>query len=217
MKYAWIREHRDSFPIFVACDVLEVSTSGYYAWFDRASSPRARRTAPSARRFASVHARHLRQRQDRGDARPARLIWIGLPQHGGQGDAGIGPEKPRVAGLHADHDAGRSDQAAGAQPPCQDFTAEAPNRKWVTDITYLSTERRLGLPGRRARPVQPQGHRLGARHVAGDGIGKHRSAAGHRSAATRERRAFASQRSRLSVHQRRLSADLARRSASSVR
>src|SRR3990167_11375417 len=31
VKYAWIREHRDSFPIVVACDVLEVSASGYYA------------------------------------------------------------------------------------------------------------------------------------------------------------------------------------------
>ncbi len=41
MRYAWIREHRDSFPVALACDVLNVSTSGYYAWFDREPSPRA--------------------------------------------------------------------------------------------------------------------------------------------------------------------------------
>ena len=29
MKYAWIREHRDSFPVAVLCEVLEVSASGY--------------------------------------------------------------------------------------------------------------------------------------------------------------------------------------------
>ena len=43
MKYAWITQHGDSFPIAVMCDVLEVSTSGYYASVDRAPSPRAQR------------------------------------------------------------------------------------------------------------------------------------------------------------------------------
>jgi putative transposase len=41
VKYAWIREYRDSFPIAVLCQVLEVSASGYYAWLDRERSPRA--------------------------------------------------------------------------------------------------------------------------------------------------------------------------------
>ena len=43
MKYAWIHEHRDSFPIAVMCDVLAVSKSGYYASIDREPSPRAQR------------------------------------------------------------------------------------------------------------------------------------------------------------------------------
>ena len=30
MKYAWINEHRDSFPISTMCRVLQVSTSGFY-------------------------------------------------------------------------------------------------------------------------------------------------------------------------------------------
>ncbi len=42
----------------------------------------------------------------------------------------------------------------------RDFRATAPNRKWVTDITYLLTAEGLGLPGRRARPVQSQSGRL---------------------------------------------------------
>lgn len=30
MRYAWIQQHRDSFPISLMCQVLQVSTSGYY-------------------------------------------------------------------------------------------------------------------------------------------------------------------------------------------
>ena len=29
MKYAWITQHRGSFPVAVMCDVLSVSSSGY--------------------------------------------------------------------------------------------------------------------------------------------------------------------------------------------
>ena len=35
MKYAWITQHRDSFPVGVMCDVLNVSPSGYYDSIDR--------------------------------------------------------------------------------------------------------------------------------------------------------------------------------------
>ncbi len=47
MKYAWIRQYRDSFPVAVACQVLEVSTSGYYASLDRQPSPRKNNVQPA--------------------------------------------------------------------------------------------------------------------------------------------------------------------------
>ena len=43
MKYAWITQHRDSFPVAVLCDVLLVSTSGYYGSLGRQPSSRAER------------------------------------------------------------------------------------------------------------------------------------------------------------------------------
>jgi hypothetical protein len=43
VKYVWITKHRGSFPVAVMCDVLRVSTSGYYASLDREPSPRAQR------------------------------------------------------------------------------------------------------------------------------------------------------------------------------
>ena len=56
MKYAWIREHRDSFPLAVLCQVLEVSASGYYAWLEREPSPRAQRQERIQAAVRQVHA-----------------------------------------------------------------------------------------------------------------------------------------------------------------
>lgn len=56
MKYAWIRKHRDSLPIAVMCDVLGVSTSGYYTSVDRQPSPRAQRRARIDAAVRQVHA-----------------------------------------------------------------------------------------------------------------------------------------------------------------
>ena len=36
MKHAWIRAHRNIEPVKVMCQVLDVSTSGYYEAFGRA-------------------------------------------------------------------------------------------------------------------------------------------------------------------------------------
>jgi succinate dehydrogenase flavin-adding protein (antitoxin of CptAB toxin-antitoxin module) len=35
MKYAFIKEHREEFPIDIMCSILEVSSSGFYAWISR--------------------------------------------------------------------------------------------------------------------------------------------------------------------------------------
>ena len=62
-----------------------------------------------------------------------------MPQHGGDRDAGTRPEKPRPQKLHADHHPSRSHEQPAPNTLDRDFTAPAPNRKWVTDITYLAT------------------------------------------------------------------------------
>ena len=42
MKYAFIRSQRKEYKITRLCEVLEVSTSGYYDWLDRPESSRHR-------------------------------------------------------------------------------------------------------------------------------------------------------------------------------
>ncbi|MBC8036571.1 MAG: IS3 family transposase [Rhizobiales bacterium] len=142
MKYAWIREHRDSFPIAVLCEVLEVSASGYYAWLDRPPSPRAQRHVQIQQAVQQVHAdsygnygsyKVARQLAQRPELESACRNTVAKAMR----ELGL---KSRISRAFTP----TTTQADPAKQPApnqlaQDFTATAPNRKWVTDITYLPT------------------------------------------------------------------------------
>ena len=55
MRYAFIDDHRDHWPVAVQCDVLAVSRSGYYAWRNRAPSPTAQQRAALTEQIRQVH------------------------------------------------------------------------------------------------------------------------------------------------------------------
>jgi len=120
--------------------VLGVSRSGYYAWRGRPASAReqanqellgrirqefqsSRRTYGSPR----IHAVLRRQGVVCGHNRVARLMR----------QAQLTPPRKRRWGPHTT----RRDPGATPAPNrlAQDFSAEQPNRKWVTDITYIAT------------------------------------------------------------------------------
>lgn len=142
MKYAWITDHRDSFPVAVLCDVLGVSTSGYYDSLDRPPSKRAERHGRIQQAVAQVHAeshgiygshkiaQELDQREELETACrntvAAAMRELGLAS--------------RVSKAFTP----TTTQADPTKQPAEnkldrDFTAAQPNRKWVTDITYLPT------------------------------------------------------------------------------
>ena len=143
MRYAWIREHRDSFPVALACDVLEVSASGYYAWLDREPSPRAQRTARIRQAVQQVHAEShgiygsakvAEVLEERDDLETACRNTVAKAMQ----ELGL---KSRIRRAFTPTTT-RVDPARTPAPNtlAQDFTAETPDRKWVTDITYLPTE-----------------------------------------------------------------------------
>ena len=142
MKYAWIAQHRDSFPVRVMCDVLNVSPSGYYDAMDRPPSERTKRHERIQQAVERVHteshgiygsvkvAEVLQQREDLESA-CRNTVATAMREMG---------LKSRVV----KHFTPTTTQADQTKQPAdnrlnRDFTAEAPNRKWVTDITYLAT------------------------------------------------------------------------------
>jgi putative transposase len=142
VKYAWIREHRDSFPISVMCEMLEVSTSGYYDALERPPSPRAERHARIQDAVRQVHAESYGnygsykvadQLQKRDDLESAcRNTVANAMREMGLKSRVSRPFKPTTT---------QADPTKTPAPNTLDrnFRAEAPNRKWTTDITYLWT------------------------------------------------------------------------------
>ena len=142
MKYAWIREHRDSFPISVMCEVLEVSTSGYYDALERPPSPRALRHAQIQDAVRQVYAEshcnygsykvaeRLQQRDDLESA--CRNTVVKAMREMGLKSRVSRPFTPTTT---------QADPTKTPAPNTLDrnFHAAAPNLKWTTDITYLWT------------------------------------------------------------------------------
>jgi putative transposase len=142
VKYAWITQYRDSFPVTVMCDVLRISTSGYYASLDRRPSPRAQRHERIQQAVQQVHteshntygsrkiAQILEQRDDLESG--CRNTVAAAMREMGLVSNVVKAFRPTTT------------QADPSKQPAenklaQDFTADAPNRKWATDITYLPT------------------------------------------------------------------------------
>jgi len=140
MRYQFIEDQRDDYPVTLLCRVMQVARSGYYDW----------RKAPlSARKMADLlllqHIRDIFEegRQTYGSSRIQGIL----------AEQGICCGRERVARLM---------QADGLKPITrrpfrvittdskhqlpvapnhldQKFTADGPDQKWATDITYVPT------------------------------------------------------------------------------
>jgi transposase InsO family protein len=140
MKYAMIRKHETSYKVAMMCRVLAVSRSGYYGWRDRPPSGRAQadtRLAADVRRVFDEHkgragavriAKQLRTEGQRvGKNRVARVMQM---------------EGLRAKAARKYKATTNSNHTLPVAPNLleQDFTASAPNQKWVSDITYIQTD-----------------------------------------------------------------------------
>jgi putative transposase len=142
VKYAWIRNHRDSFPISVMCEVLEVSTSGYYDSLERPPSPRGER---HARIQAAVRQVHAESHGNYGSYKVA--LRLGQRDDLESACRNTVAQAMRKMGLKSRVSRQFTPTTTQADPtktPApntldRDFHAAAPNRKWTTDITYLPT------------------------------------------------------------------------------
>ena len=144
MKYAWINDHRDSFPVAAMCRVLQVSKSGFYQSLKRKPSPRAARTARIQQTVQELHEQSdgiygsykiARQMQNDDHLENACRNTVAQAMH----DLGL-KSKVRKQFQPATTVVDKTKKPADNLLD-QVFTADAPNQKWVTDITYLPTDR----------------------------------------------------------------------------
>jgi putative transposase len=138
-RYRLIRAERATYPVAVLCRALRVSRAGYYAWAGRGASARAQADADLTTQISAVHARSRRT--------------YGAPRiHAALRAAGTRTSRRRVArlmragGLVGCHRRRRvrttvADPARAPAPNlvARDFTAAAPERLWVGDITFVPT------------------------------------------------------------------------------
>jgi len=142
MRYAWIKEHRDSFSVASMCRTLDVSTSGFYRWLKAGPGLRAQRSARIRTSVKKVYdeshgiygsykiADRLKD-DDSLEAACRNTVAAAMREMG---------LKSKVSKKFSPTTT-VSDSTKTAAPNIlnQSFKANAPNRKWVTDITYLPT------------------------------------------------------------------------------
>jgi transposase InsO family protein len=137
--YRFIHAERATYPIVVLCRVLRVARSAYYAWARRGVSARAQADEALAIQIAATHARSRR-------TYGAPRVHAELRAQGTRCARKRVARLMRAAGLVGCHRRRRTrttvvDLAHTPAPNlvARDFTASAPDRLWLGDITYVPT------------------------------------------------------------------------------
>jgi putative transposase len=139
VTFAFIEEHKQTWPITLLCEVLSVSTSGFYAWLARPVSEQEQRREAI---LAEIRAIHLEFKKR-----------VGSPSiHAELKERGKACSVNTVAKLMHDNDIRaktarkfRNTTDSKHTRPVADnildrqFTASKPNEAWLADITYIST------------------------------------------------------------------------------
>ncbi|WP_373887259.1 IS3 family transposase [Actinomyces bowdenii] len=139
VRYAFIHREEGHYPIAMMCRALKVSRSGYYAWLSREPSKSAQRRkelealiewlfndSHGTYGYRRIHAA-LARRGVRACPDTVRLLM---------GALGLEAVQPRARRRTTIPASGRQERAEAVG---RDFTAEAPDMKWVGDITYIHT------------------------------------------------------------------------------
>ena len=140
MKFGFIAKHRAVWPVRVLCEVLEVSASGFYEWLGR---------QPSKRAVANDKLTGLIRQSFEASDRTygSRRVWRDVLSWGERCGIHRVARLMRAAGLAARKKRRRSPQDTGVRPENsiapnllqREFDADAPNKKWLADFTYVWT------------------------------------------------------------------------------
>jgi putative transposase len=140
MRFRFIQDRRADYPVRIMCGVLGVSPAGYYAWRSRPESERSsanrdlvdeikRVHRNTSGRYGSPRIRAELKAQGHGVSR-GRIERL-MRHHGIRA---ITAPTRRVRTTDSRHDFPIAPNLIG-----RNFTATAPNRMWLADITYVET------------------------------------------------------------------------------
>ncbi|WP_201477343.1 IS3 family transposase [Escherichia coli] len=138
LRYAFIRDNSCCWPVRLLCRVLDVHPSGFYAWLQPPHSQRHQadlRLTGQIKQFwlesgcvYGYRKIHLDLR-DSGQQCGVNRVWILMKRVGIK--AQVGYRSPRA----------RKGEASIVSPNRlqRQFNPDAPDERWVTDITYIRT------------------------------------------------------------------------------
>ncbi len=139
MKYQFIEENRSIYPITRMCSILEVSENGYYNWRKRGKSQRKQDDEQLVSRIEDAY------NENRGVYGSPRI-------HAELKAQGIRCGRKRIARLMREQNISARRKRRQAKKTDsnhsspiasnlleRDFTADAPNKKWMTDMTFIAT------------------------------------------------------------------------------
>ncbi len=139
MRFRFIADHQDGFPVTRLCRMLKVSPSGYYAWRQRPVSEREMANQALVNRIKTVY-------NDSGQTYGSPRVYRDLKA------AGVACSENRVARLmrlgklwpkqvRGYKSTTKRNKAHPVAPNVlnRDFSADRPDHKWLSDITYIPT------------------------------------------------------------------------------
>ena len=140
MRFRFIEDHRDDYPVRIMCSVLDVSPAGYYAWRLR---PESRRSVANRALLGDIERVYRDNHGCYGSPRVHRELRA----------QGRGASRGRIERLMRRHGVraimarprrarttdSRHDLPIAPNLVDRDFTTTAPNRIWLADITYVET------------------------------------------------------------------------------
>jgi len=140
MRYRFMRDHREAFPVSPMCRVLEVGRSGFYAWLNRPESPRS---CENRNLVVKIKTSHKESRQTYGSPRV----------HADLKDKGYAIGRHRVARLMRENRIvskhrkkfrvttnSKHNHPVAENKLQRRFSVLAPGQCWVSDITYIPTQ-----------------------------------------------------------------------------
>ena len=139
MRYAFVAKHRALFSVRAMCRCLRIQPSGFYAWLKAPLSKRAREDARQTELLRTAW-------DDSGKVYGYRKLHDDLLDQGERVSPNRVARLARMAGIKAQIGYKRRPGTYGGKPSLavdntldRQFDVAAPDRAWVTDITYIRT------------------------------------------------------------------------------